>query len=130
AELPVVRGDRTRLVLVFQNLLSNAVKYSSGPARVPRVAVRGRIVGSGAVVSVEDNGIGIPSEQIDRNFGLFRRLHREGEYEGTGVGLAIVKRIVGAHGGRVEVESKVGRGSTFTVTLPLQGSPVPVDADA
>jgi signal transduction histidine kinase len=129
-DLPVVRGDRTRLVLVFQNLLSNAVKYSSGPKRVPRIAVRGHVAGSTAVVSVEDNGIGIPRDQIDRIFGLFRRLHREGEYEGTGVGLAIVKRIVGAHGGRVEVESEVGRGSKFKVSLPLRGSPEPADAEA
>lgn len=119
-DLPSVPGDRTRLVQVLQNLLSNAIKYASGPGRTPRVSVGGRLEDAGEVVAfwVEDNGIGIPEDQHRRIFQLFRRLHRESDYEGTGVGLSIVQRAVQAHGGSIQVESAPGRGARFTVRLP------------
>jgi len=124
-ELPTMTGDPTRLAQVLQNLVGNAVKYSAGPGRKPRVEIGGRLEDDGAVVAlwVKDNGIGIPEDQHRRIFQLFRRLHREGEYEGTGVGLSIVERIVHAHGGAVSVESKPGEGATFTVRLPRQPPP-------
>jgi signal transduction histidine kinase len=120
SELPTVRGDRDRLVQVVQNLLGNAIKYSAGPDRTPRIEVGARNEEEGNVVAlwVRDNGIGIPEDQHQRIFQLFRRLHREGEYEGTGVGLSIVQRAVHAHGGDVSVASVPGEGSCFTVRLP------------
>ena len=122
SELPTVRGDRDRLVQVLQNLLGNAIKYSSGPGRSARIEVGARREEEGNVVAlwVRDNGIGIPEDQHQRVFQLFRRLHREGEYEGTGVGLSIVQRAVHAHGGDVSVASVPGEGSCFTVRLPQE----------
>lgn len=120
SELPSVWGDRTRLAQVLQNLLGNAIKYSSGAGRTPRVEVGARVEESSDVVAlwIRDNGIGIPEDQHQRIFQLFRRLHRDGEYEGTGVGLSIVQRVVHAHGGDIAVTSAPGEGSCFTIRLP------------
>ncbi len=116
--LPPAYGDRAMLRQVFSNLLGNAVKFSRRqPA--PRVIVTGGIANAIATYAVKDNGVGFDPRYADRLFNVFQRLHSESEFEGTGVGLAIVKRIVERHGGRVSAESAVGAGATFRVSLPL-----------
>ena len=117
--LPAVRGDAAMLRQVFVNLLSNAVKYS-GKQDVARIAVRH--VGTEpdkVVVAVQDNGAGFDMAFADKLFGVFQRLHHAEEFEGTGIGLAIVRRIVTRHGGRIWAESAPGEGATFTFTLPV-----------
>jgi light-regulated signal transduction histidine kinase (bacteriophytochrome) len=120
--LPTVMGDGTQLVQLFQNLIGNAIKFRN--QRPPEIDVRAEIQnGSGGVArywqfSVQDNGIGIESQYAERIFLIFQRLHDRDEYPGTGIGLAICKRIVERHGGRIWVESEPGKGSTFRFTLP------------
>jgi signal transduction histidine kinase len=115
--LPFVLGDRIRLLEVFQNLIENAVKFRSGQGD-PRVEIDSRPGPDGPVVTVRDNGVGIDPRFHDRVFALFERL--DPRVEGTGVGLALVKRIVEVHGGRVWVESEgAGQGSTFCFSLPV-----------
>jgi PAS domain S-box-containing protein len=116
-ELPVVEVDSAQLTAVLKNLLVNAIKYHR-PSLAPRIHIGARRDGDAWLFSVRDNGIGIPVEYNKRIFGVFQRLHAREAYAGTGIGLAIVKRIVEAHGGRIWVESLVGEGSTFTFTLP------------
>ena len=116
-ELPRVEGDREQLGQLFQNLLSNALEYS-GDER-PRVSVTAeRDAGPEATISVRDEGIGIEPEDVERIFELFQRLHTQEEYSGTGIGLALCRRIVERHGGEICVDSEPGRGSTFSITLP------------
>ncbi|RJQ47969.1 MAG: PAS domain S-box protein [Gaiellales bacterium] len=115
--LPVVWGDGLRLGQVWQNLLTNAVKYVKR-GDVPHITVGGREGPSASTFWIRDQGIGIPARFHDHIFQLFRRLHLEEHYEGTGVGLAIVKRIVEFHKGKIWVESTEGRGSTFFFTIP------------
>ena len=114
--LPRVLGDQREMNQVMQNLLGNAIKYRGERAPVVRVDAEPR---EGAwAVSVQDNGIGIERQHLDRIFVLFQRLHVRDDYEGTGMGLSIVKKIVEARGGSVSVESSPGEGSRFTVVLP------------
>jgi signal transduction histidine kinase len=115
--LPRVRGDRAMLRVVFGNLLSNAVKYSK-PVAAPRIEVGCRPGEDGLLtVFVRDNGVGFDMKYAGKLFGVFQRLHRAEDFEGTGIGLATVKRIVSRHGGNVWAESEMGRGSTFYVSL-------------
>lgn len=124
--LPAVVGDRERLVQLVANLIANGLKYNrSDPPEVVigcRAAEANGPAGAGlATLFVRDNGIGIAPQYHEQIFRLFRRLHRREEYEGTGAGLAICKKIVEAHGGRIWVESDLGCGATFIFTLPRAG---------
>lgn len=115
-ELPVVIMDPAHLQQVFQNLLSNALKFrGQKPARVHVSARRGE---QEWVFSIRDEGIGMEARHAERLFVLFQRLHTAEEYPGTGIGLAICKKIVERHGGRIWVESELGRGATFSFTIP------------
>jgi PAS domain S-box-containing protein len=116
--LPEVCGDEGQLVQLFQNLIGNAVKFRGD--RPPRIHVSAsRDDDCNWAISISDNGIGIDPQYVDRIFTMFQRLHSRSEYEGTGIGLAICRRIVERHGGRIWVESQHGAGSTFTFTLPI-----------
>ena len=130
--LPTVLGDRGQLVQVFENLIANAIKFRR-PDVAPEVtvsAVRDRKMWH---VMVADNGIGIEPEYFDRIFVIFQRLHTRDVYPGTGIGLAIVKKIVERHSGRVWVDSVPGEGTVFHVTLPVapvgEEKPAAVDAN-
>ncbi|HZE94952.1 MAG TPA: ATP-binding protein [Gemmatimonadales bacterium] len=115
--LPVARGDRALVRQVISNLLQNAVKFSRGRDNA-RVEVGSRADGGQTVYFVKDNGAGFDPRYSDKLFGVFQRLHSAEQFEGTGVGLAIVKRIVQRHGGRVWAEGQVDQGATFYFTLP------------
>jgi len=117
--LPSVNGDSTELTQLFQNLIGNAIKFH-GP-QPPEVHVNAEQRGTEWVFSVRDNGIGIDPKDFQRVFVIFQRLHSLEEYPGTGIGLALCKKIVERHGGHVWVESAPGKGSTFYFTLPQQG---------
>jgi len=114
--LPTVRGDPTQLVQLLQNLIANGIKFRRDDP--PRVHVSARQEGAHWQFSVHDNGIGMAPEYFERVFVVFQRLHPQARYPGTGIGLAICKKIVDRHGGRIWVESEVGAGSTFFFTLP------------
>ncbi|MBN2465194.1 PAS domain S-box protein, partial [candidate division WOR-3 bacterium] len=117
--LPAVCGDESQLVQLFQNLIENAIKFRSAAA--PKVSVSCRGVGNEWELAVRDNGIGIDPKHQDRIFRLFQRLHTQEEYSGTGIGLAVCKKIVERHGGTIRVEPAEGGGSVFRFTLPKQG---------
>lgn len=119
--LPVVCAHRQMLLHLFQNLLSNALKFSGG--RPPRVKVSSERKGDFWEFSVRDEGIGIDKAHFERIFQLFQRLHDRDEYPGTGLGLAICQKIIAHHGGRIWIESVLGKGSTFHFTLPAPQTP-------
>ena len=113
--LPAVMGDDKQLAQLFQNLLSNAVKF--GGAQPPRIHISAKQTDGEWLFSVRDHGIGLDPQYVDRIFVIFQRLHTRAEYPGTGIGLAICKKIVERHGGRIWVESELGKGATFYFTL-------------
>lgn len=118
SNLPPIFGDKPRLVEVLQNLLDNAAKYM-GSQPTPRIEVGSEGEGSEKpIFFVRDNGMGIAPEYHERIFGLFNKLDTDSE--GTGIGLTLVKRIIEVHGGRIWVESELGKGSTFYFTLPQE----------
>ncbi|WP_404381765.1 ATP-binding protein [Caenispirillum salinarum] len=115
---PVILGDRTDLERLFQNLLGNAIKYRH-PDRVPEIVVDVAHGPEGWHLTVRDNGIGIPVEQAERIFKIFQRLHARSRYDGNGIGLAVCRKVVEHHGGRIWMEpNDTGEGSTFHVILP------------
>ncbi len=116
--LPLVNGDQIQLIQLFQNLLANAIKFR-GP-EPPRIHVSAQPQENGWRLAVQDNGIGVAPEHQERIFAIFQRLHGRSEYPGTGIGLAICKKIVERHGGHIWVESVAGQGSTFYFNI--QGS--------
>jgi light-regulated signal transduction histidine kinase (bacteriophytochrome) len=117
--LPTVMADEGQLAQLFQNLISNAIKFRG--EEPPRIHVSARRRNQEWVLSVRDNGIGIEPQYTERIFVIFQRLHTRAEYPGTGIGLAICRRIVERHGGRIWVESEPGKSSTFFFTLPAKG---------
>ena len=117
--LPTVRADASELVQILQNLIVNAIKFHGDDS--PRVHVSAQRSGDEWLFSVRDNGIGIEPEYGDRIFGVFQRLHTRDKYPGTGIGLAICKKVVERHAGRIWVESEAGKGSVFYFTLPAGG---------
>ena len=120
--LPATRGDRVMIRQVLVNLLSNAVKFTR-PRSEPVIEVGGATGRDGNIYYVKDNGVGFDMRYADKLFGVFQRLHAQDEFEGTGIGLAIVKRIVERHGGRVWAHSAAGAGATIFFTLPEADGP-------
>ena len=119
--LPVIRADETQLIQLFQNLVGNAIKYQ-GPG-IPQVHISADRNGDRKwTFSVQDNGLGIDAQYFDKIFGMFQRLHKREEFAGTGIGLAICKKIVERHGGSIWVESQPGHGSTFRFALAEAGT--------
>jgi signal transduction histidine kinase len=117
--LPEAIGDRAMLRHVWSNLVGNALKYSHR-SEAPRIEISGRIESRCCIYSVRDNGAGFDMRYYDKLFAVFQRLHRDDEFEGTGVGLAIVQRVVSRHGGRVWGEGAVGTGASFHFSLPTE----------
>jgi signal transduction histidine kinase len=130
-ELPSIEADPLQMRQLLQNLLDNALKFHR-PDEAPVVQIHGELlgvpegrplgsspVGRSCRLIVEDNGIGFHEKYLDRIFQAFQRLHRRGHYEGTGMGLAICRRIAERHGGEISARSTPGLGSTFIVTLPV-----------
>ncbi len=115
--LPVITGDRTMLRAAIANLVDNAIKFSRN-AKPPRVVIRGREENGHYLLSISDNGVGFDTTDRDHIFDIFHRLHSQEQFEGTGVGLSIVKRAIEKNGGRVWAESQPGQGATFSFTLP------------
>jgi light-regulated signal transduction histidine kinase (bacteriophytochrome) len=121
--LPPAQGDPALLRQVWLNLIANAIKYSAPRGPAAEVQVQGEHWGDLLHYSVIDNGVGFDMQYADKLFGVFQRLHSQDEFEGTGVGLAIVKRIVNRHGGTVSAQAEPGRGARIGFQLPaMEGS--------
>ena len=116
--LPIIVGDKTQLVQLFQNIIANGMKYQKEES--PVIHIEAEIRQKDWLFSVKDNGIGIALQYHKRIFQIFQRLHTRQEYSGTGIGLAICKKIVDLHGGKIWVESEVGKGTSFLFTMPLE----------
>lgn len=125
-QLPTSDADRLQMVQLFQNLIGNAIKFRGKDT--PQVHVSARPDGEVWVFSVRDNGIGIDPQFHDRIFTIFQRLHGRDEYPGTGIGLAVSKKIVERHGGRIWLDSTPGKGTTFYFTVPIKAERADIDA--
>ena len=123
AALPTVMADARQMGQLLGNLISNALKFRAA-ATAPAIHLAATRQAGGWRISVRDNGVGIEPKYFDRIFVMFQRLHLRSEHDGTGIGLAICKRVVERHGGRIGVESEPGCGSTFWFTLPDHNSPL------
>ncbi|MDZ4678587.1 MAG: ATP-binding protein [Oligoflexia bacterium] len=117
--LPQMNADPSQMRQLFQNLISNAIKFQKQGVP-PEILIKSKIENSNCIISVSDNGIGFDEKYLDRIFTIFQRLHGRGEYEGTGIGLAVCRRIVERHNGHITAESNPGTGSKFIVNLPLK----------
>ncbi len=115
--LPIVMADSSQLSRLFQNLIGNVIKFKG--SQIPKIHISAKQEGDEWVFSVRDKGIGIDPKNFERIFMVFQRLHTREEYEGTGIGLAVCKKIAERHGGRIWVESEIGKGSTFYSTMPV-----------
>lgn len=120
--LPPVAVPAIHLEQLFQNLPSNALKFRV-PHRRPEITIAAEAAGNLAIFAIHDNGIGIEPQYTSQVFGIFKRLHTQERYEGSGIGLAICHKIVARHGGAIWVDSTPNGGSTFRFTLPLAGRP-------
>jgi signal transduction histidine kinase len=120
-DLPTVSGEARQLTQLLQNLISNAIKFVP-PGTVPRVCVSAEREGPWWRFAIEDNGIGIEAEQAERIFGMFQRLHTREAYPGTGIGLAIARKVVEHQGGRIWAEARPGGGTRMVFTLPGEPS--------
>jgi signal transduction histidine kinase len=116
--LPDIKADPVQLTQVFQNLIANALKYSKKEIN-PEVIIKAENKDSEWLFSIQDNGIGIEEEDFDKIFKLFKRLHTSEEYSGAGIGLALCKKVIEGHGGKIWLDSKLGKGSTFFFTIPI-----------
>lgn len=127
--LPSIYADSTQMHQLFQNLIGNALKFNQ-PGNTPHVKISSQILdpsplgrtGPACLISIEDNGIGFDEKYLDRIFTIFQRLHGRHEFEGTGIGLAVCRKIVDRHGGVITARSKLGEGATFLITLPMKQS--------
>ncbi|HEX3012699.1 MAG TPA: ATP-binding protein, partial [Methanobacterium sp.] len=118
-ELPVIFADEDQIIRVFQNLIGNALKFRREGVK-PKIHISARKERNEYIFSVSDNGIGLEEQYSDKIFEVFKRLHAIGEYQGAGIGLAIVKRIINRHEGRIWVKSELGKSSTFYFTIPIK----------
>ena len=116
--LPSIVADKFQISLVLQNLIQNALKYRH-PERAPKIHISAELENELQLISVRDNGLGIAPEHHDKIFKPFKRLHGVGEYSGSGIGLAIVSKIISRHHGEVSLSSELGKGSVFTIRLPI-----------
>jgi len=117
--LPKIMCDGLQLTQVFQNLINNAIKFRN--EQTPHIRITTKEEGDEWVFSVCDNGIGIDPKYAERIFIVFQRLHNRSQYPGTGIGLAICKKIVERHSGRIWMESQLGKGTTFYFSIPKRG---------
>ena len=114
--LPLIFANEQMMIQLFQNLISNSIKYHG--EKSPKIHISADNVNDEYIFAVKDNGIGIDQNHLERIFTIFQRLHTREEYEGTGIGLAIVQKIVQKHHGKIWVESELGKGTTFYFTIP------------
>jgi len=115
-KLPVLFADETQLMQLFQNIIANSIKFSTG---TPRIYISSKIETDHYLISVRDDGMGIDAQYFGKIFEIFQRLMPKDKYDGIGIGLALCKRIVERHGGKIWVESESGNGSTFFFTIPI-----------
>ncbi len=120
-DLPTVQASLSQMAQLFLNLIGNGIKFQGSAP--PKIQIKAHLHSSEWLISVQDNGIGIKPQYAERIFQIFQRLHSRSEYPGTGIGLAICRKIVEGHGGRIWVVSELGQGSTFYFTLPVSSSP-------
>ncbi len=130
ALLPCVNADPVQIRQILQNLIANGIKYQPKD-RTPKITITSKPAADGLVrVEVTDNGIGIKPEYLASIFAMFKRLHTKNEYDGTGIGLAVCKKIAERHGGKISVESEYGKGSTFWFTVPAVGNHAELNAES
>ncbi|MCK4848741.1 MAG: GHKL domain-containing protein, partial [Candidatus Heimdallarchaeota archaeon] len=116
-KLPVIRVDESQFILLFQNLIENAIKFRD--KEKPVIEITAKVSKGNHIISVKDNGIGIEKKYHNRIFQVFKRLHTSSEYPGTGIGLAICKRVIEQYHGKIWVESELGKGATFAIEFPI-----------